>query len=86
MLKVKDKSHKGKKRTFDISERSKGFQWFFNYMVKLKFNPNYKEHQKEFCESLSAKTKKNFNLINKLKRDVKLCHTTWCISNSEPVT
>jgi len=41
-FKVKDKSHKGKKRTFDISERSKGFQWFFNYMVKLKFNPNYK--------------------------------------------
>lgn len=41
-FKVKDKSHKGKKRTFDISERSKGFQWFFNYMVKLKFNPKYK--------------------------------------------
>ena len=41
-FKVKDKSHNGKKRTFDISERSKGFQWFFNYMVKLKFNPNYK--------------------------------------------
>jgi len=41
-FKVKDKSHKGKKRTFDISERSKGFQWFFNYMIKLKFNPNYK--------------------------------------------
>lgn len=41
-FKVKEKSHKGKKRTFDISERSKGFQWFFNYMVKLKFNPNYK--------------------------------------------
>lgn len=42
-FKVKDKSHKNKKRTFDISERSKGFQWFFNYMVKLKFNPNYKD-------------------------------------------
>lgn len=42
-FKVKDKSHKEKKRTFDISERSKGFQWFFNYMIKLKFNPNYKE-------------------------------------------
>ncbi|MDC1265431.1 AAA family ATPase [Flavobacteriaceae bacterium] len=41
-FKVKDKSHKDKKRTFDISERSKGFQWFFNYMIKLKFNPNYK--------------------------------------------
>lgn len=41
-FKVKDKSNQDKKRTFDISERSKGFQWFFNYMIKLKFNPNYK--------------------------------------------
>lgn len=42
-FKVKDKSYKNKQRTFSISERSKGFQWFFNYMVKLKFNPNYKK-------------------------------------------
>jgi len=42
-FKVKDKSFEGKKRTFSISERSKGFQWFFNYMMKLKFNPNYKK-------------------------------------------
>ncbi len=42
-FKVKDKAYKGKKRTFAINERSKGFQWFFNYMVKLKFNPNYKK-------------------------------------------
>lgn len=41
-FKVKDKSNQDKSRTFDISERSKGFQWFFNYMIKLKFNPNYK--------------------------------------------
>ncbi|TDM00027.1 MAG: hypothetical protein C4K58_01920 [Flavobacteriaceae bacterium] len=41
-FKVKDKSHQDRKRTFDISQRSKGFQWFFNYMIKLKFNPNYK--------------------------------------------
>jgi predicted ATP-dependent endonuclease of OLD family len=40
-FKVKDKAYEGKKRTFSIDERSKGFQWFFNYMVKLKFNPNY---------------------------------------------
>lgn len=39
---MKDKSNQDKSRTFDISERSKGFQWFFNYMIKLKFNPNYK--------------------------------------------
>ncbi len=41
-FKVKDKSFKDKTRTFNISQRSKGFQWFFNYMIKLKFNPNYK--------------------------------------------
>ena len=28
-----------------MSERSKGFQWFFNYMIKLKFNPRYKGSQ-----------------------------------------
>lgn len=42
-FKVRDKSNQDKRRTFNISERSKGFQWFFNYMIKLKFNPNYKK-------------------------------------------
>ena len=42
-FKVKDQSHKERRRTFNINERSKGFQWFFNYMIKLKFNPNYKK-------------------------------------------
>lgn len=42
VFKVIDKSNQDKKRTFNIFERSKGFQWFFNYMVKLKFNPRYK--------------------------------------------
>jgi predicted ATP-dependent endonuclease of OLD family len=41
-FKVRDKSNQDKRRTFNIGERSKGFQWFFNYMIKLKFNPNYK--------------------------------------------
>lgn len=41
-FKVRDKSNNDKTRTFNISQRSKGFQWFFNYMIKLKFNPNYK--------------------------------------------
>lgn len=41
-FKVRDKSNKEKKRTFNVNERSKGFQWFFNYMIKLKFNPRYK--------------------------------------------
>jgi predicted ATP-dependent endonuclease of OLD family len=44
-FKVKDKSNQDKKRTFNVSERSKGFQWFFNYMIKLKFNPRYKGKQ-----------------------------------------
>lgn len=44
-FKVRDKSFNDRKRTFNIDERSKGFQWFFNYMVKLKFNPRYKEKQ-----------------------------------------
>jgi predicted ATP-dependent endonuclease of OLD family len=42
-FKIKDRSYHDKRRTFDIVERSKGFQWYFNYMMKLKFNPNYKE-------------------------------------------
>jgi len=42
-FKVRDKSNQDKRRTFNIGERSKGFQWFFNYMIKLKFNPNYKK-------------------------------------------
>ena len=41
-FKIKDQSNQNKKRTFNVSERSKGFQWFFNYMIKLKFNPRYK--------------------------------------------
>ena len=44
-FKVKDKSNQDKKRTFNVNERSKGFQWFFNYMIKLKFNPRYKKKQ-----------------------------------------
>ncbi|MEZ4922166.1 MAG: AAA family ATPase [Crocinitomicaceae bacterium] len=42
-FKVRDKSNQDRKRTFNISERSKGFQWFFNYMIKLKFNSNYND-------------------------------------------
>ncbi len=44
-FKVKDKSNEDKRRTFNVNERSKGFQWFFNYMIKLKFNPRYKKKQ-----------------------------------------
>ena len=43
---VCDKSSDGggdekRDRTFLVSERSKGFQWFFNFMIQLKFNSNY---------------------------------------------
>jgi len=41
-FKVQDKSKEGKKRIFNITQRSKGFQWFFNFIIKLKFNPRYK--------------------------------------------
>ena len=34
-FKVRDKSKYKIKRTFKITQRSKGFQWFFNYMIKL---------------------------------------------------
>jgi predicted ATP-dependent endonuclease of OLD family len=40
-FKIVDKNYKQKNRFFDISERSKGFQWFFNFAIKLKFNPKY---------------------------------------------
>lgn len=41
-FRVIDRAKEGKKRPFPITDRSKGFQWFFNYMMKLKFNPRYK--------------------------------------------
>ncbi len=44
-FKVKDSASNNKKRLFNINERSKGFQWFFNYMIKLKFNPRYRVKQ-----------------------------------------
>ncbi len=38
---VIDKNFKGKSRFFTVQERSKGFQWFFNYAIKLKYNSKY---------------------------------------------
>jgi predicted ATPase len=37
-LKVVEKIDK-KDRTFDIRQRSKGFYWFFNFVIKSQFNP-----------------------------------------------
>ena len=44
IFKIKDKEAGGKSRQFDVHQRSKGFQWFFNFIMKLKFNPKYKSH------------------------------------------
>lgn len=41
-FKVEDKTMQGKSRFFGIDQRSKGFQWFFNFTIKLKFNTRYK--------------------------------------------
>ena len=41
-FKVTDRSRKNK-RVFNVVERSKGFQWFFNFLMKLKFNPKYQK-------------------------------------------
>ncbi len=42
-FKVIDERHGGRGRYFSVIERSKGFQWFFNFAVKLKYNPKYTE-------------------------------------------
>lgn len=36
---IKDKNSKSYDRTFDIRQRSKGFYWFFNFVIKSEFNP-----------------------------------------------
>lgn len=38
---VEDKNFQSRVRHFQIVERSKGFQWFFNFAIKLKYNPKY---------------------------------------------
>ena len=43
-FKVVDRSSK-KGRFFSVVHRSKGFQWYFNFLMKLKFNPKYRKEQ-----------------------------------------
>lgn len=43
-FRVVDRSSSGRERQFGVQERSKGFQWFFNFFIKLKFNAKYKSH------------------------------------------
>ena len=44
IFKVEDHSNTGLVRTFDVSQRSKGYQWFFNFSMKLRYNPKYVEN------------------------------------------
>lgn len=39
---VEDRSTE-RARYFKVSERSKGFQWYFNFLMRLRFNPKYQE-------------------------------------------
>lgn len=39
---VSDRST-NRSRYFSVQERSKGFQWFFNFQMRLRFNPKYRE-------------------------------------------
>jgi len=41
MFRVEDRASNSS-RVFKITDRSKGFQWYFNFLMKLKFNPKYK--------------------------------------------
>jgi AAA15 family ATPase/GTPase len=41
-FKVVDEENSGYKRMFNVANRSKGFQWYFNFIMKLKFNPKYR--------------------------------------------
>lgn len=41
-FKVQDRSS-DRGRYFNVTDRSKGFQWFFNFLMKLKFNPKYQQ-------------------------------------------
>ncbi|MET3698379.1 predicted ATP-dependent endonuclease of OLD family [Bacillus oleivorans] len=43
-FKVVDKTLNQRKRQFNVTERSKGFQWYFNFIIKLKFNAKYKDN------------------------------------------
>lgn len=72
-FKVRDKSKHGKRRIFNIGNRSKGFQWFFNYMIKLKFNPNYKKKLEDSIFLLDEPgsylhSAAQIELLNELKR------------------
>ncbi|HWJ28278.1 MAG TPA: AAA family ATPase [Flavisolibacter sp.] len=41
---VVEKNPEGKERTFYVRDRSKGFYWFFNFVMKLEFNPKVVYH------------------------------------------
>ena len=45
-FKVRDRSS-DRGRFFNVTDRSKGLQWFFNFLMRLKFNPKYLDHQRD---------------------------------------
>ena len=83
-FKVRDKSKLGKRRIFNIANRSKGFQWFFNYMIKLKFNPNYKKNLEDSIFLLdepgsylhSAAQKELLNELKRVSKDNTIIYCT----------
>lgn len=82
-FKVRDKSYNDRKRTFNISDRSKGFQWFFNYMIKLKFNPNYQNKLENSIFLLDEPgsylhSAAQSELLNELKRVSENNHIIYC--------
>lgn len=44
-LEVVESDRQGNRRFFFISDRSKGFYWFFNFVMKLEFNPKVTDDQ-----------------------------------------
>lgn len=43
---VIEKNDEGKERNFYVRDRSKGFYWFFNFVMKLEFNPKFMDERK----------------------------------------
>ncbi len=85
-FKIRDRTSK-KGRMFDITERSKGFQWFFNFIVKLKFNPKYQDNQKGAIYLLDEPgsylhTSAQEELLNKLK-DISNTNTILYCTHSQ---
>lgn len=47
LFEVIEKNEEGKERNFYVRDRSKGFYWFFNFVMKLEFNPKFMDDRKD---------------------------------------